>query len=148
MAAPPPTLPLLICSEAEQLPPTHKRAAEQVDEMTVAWVLVPFHSSVSLTKPQTMTLPLMCGPLLQGEELSKLQDDAHKKKCARQPLRPPLSSDPSLPCLLLCIPSCNPEQIHRKPLDPRKPPARLQSPRSHSYVHLIEALSLLNHISS
>jgi len=66
--------------EASRLPAAHRRAAEQVDELTVAWALVPFSSGVHLRKPRRLALPLMCGGLVSPQTLAKEAKEARRKR--------------------------------------------------------------------
>jgi len=66
--------------EADQLPATHRKAALQVDELTVAWALISFPSAVRVVKPSPQVLPLMCGRLLKPIPLSDEVYAARKKR--------------------------------------------------------------------
>lgn len=51
-----------------------------MDEVTVAWVLLPFHTSAVAEKEETRVLPLMCGSLLRAVPLAQQQRARHEKK--------------------------------------------------------------------
>lgn len=67
-------------AEAHHLPSSHRKAASQVDEVTVAWALIPFQLVARTSKPTTEVAPLMCGRLMAPVALSHEVYLARKKR--------------------------------------------------------------------
>jgi len=70
----------LTAAEAHHLPSSHRKAASQVDEVTVAWALIPFQLVARTSKPTTEVAPLMCGRLMAPVALSHEVYLARKKR--------------------------------------------------------------------